>query len=82
VLVRELSWIRDVRGLRVACDQGRECSANALMRMRHVQNGIYMKMMNFRRFDPAFTSAGKVDLTRGNKDEEEVWVSSLMTVRA
>jgi 5-methylcytosine-specific restriction enzyme A len=36
-------------------------------------NGVYMKMMNFRRFDPAFTSAGKVGLTRGNKDEEEVW---------
>src|SRR5687768_8542981 len=32
-----------------------------------------MKMMNFRRFDPAFTSSGKVGLTRGNKDEELVW---------
>lgn len=36
-------------------------------------NGVYMKMMNFRRFDPAFTSAGKKGLSRGNKDEETVW---------
>jgi predicted RNA-binding protein with PUA-like domain len=32
-----------------------------------------MKMMNFRRFDPEYTSEGKVGLTRGNKDEEVVW---------
>jgi predicted HNH restriction endonuclease len=36
-------------------------------------NGVYMKMMNFRRFDPAYTVTGKVGLTRGNKDEEVVW---------
>jgi 5-methylcytosine-specific restriction enzyme A len=36
-------------------------------------NGVYMKMINFRRFDPAFTAAGKVGLTRGNKEEEQVW---------
>ncbi|MGE8944529.1 HNH endonuclease [Leptospira interrogans] len=36
-------------------------------------NGVYMKMMNFRRFDPAFTSSGRVGLSRGNKDEGEVW---------
>jgi predicted HNH restriction endonuclease len=36
-------------------------------------NGVYMKMMNFRRFDPEYTASGKVGLTRGNKDEEEVW---------
>lgn len=36
-------------------------------------NGVYMKMMNFRRFDPAFTSTGRVGLTRGNKEEEVVW---------
>jgi predicted HNH restriction endonuclease len=36
-------------------------------------NGVYMKMMNFRRFDPASIAAGKVGLTRGNKDEEAVW---------
>jgi 5-methylcytosine-specific restriction enzyme A len=36
-------------------------------------NGVYMKMMNFRRFDPAFTATGKVGLTRGNKDEAIVW---------
>ncbi len=36
-------------------------------------NGVYMKMMNFRRFDPEYTSDGKVGLTRGNKQEEVVW---------
>jgi predicted HNH restriction endonuclease len=36
-------------------------------------NGVYMKMMNFRRFDPEFTKEGKVGLTRGSKYEEVVW---------
>jgi len=36
-------------------------------------NGVYMKLMNFRRFDPAFTDAGKVGLSRGGKAEEDVW---------
>ncbi len=36
-------------------------------------NGVYMKMLNFRRFDPEFTSEGKTGLTRGNKEEEPVW---------
>ncbi len=36
-------------------------------------NGVYMKMMNFRRFDPDYTVNGKVGLVRGNKLEEVVW---------
>jgi 5-methylcytosine-specific restriction protein A len=36
-------------------------------------NGVYMKLMNFRRFDPAYTAAGKTGLSRGNRDEERVW---------
>jgi predicted HNH restriction endonuclease len=36
-------------------------------------NGVYMKLMNFRRFDPVFIDAGKVGLARGGKTEEEVW---------
>lgn len=36
-------------------------------------NGVYMKLMNFRRFDSKFIDAGKVGLTRGNKYEKEVW---------
>lgn len=36
-------------------------------------NGVYMKLMNFRRFDPTYTSSGKVGLERGNRDEELVW---------
>ena len=36
-------------------------------------NGVYMKMMNFRRFDPTFIASGRVGLSRGGKDEERVW---------
>jgi len=36
-------------------------------------NGVYMKMMNFRRFDPEVIASGKVGLQRGGKDEEAVW---------
>lgn len=36
-------------------------------------NGVYMKMMNYRRHDPAYAGAGKVGLSRGNKDEAAVW---------
>ena len=32
-------------------------------------NGVYMKLMNFRRFDPTFIGAGKVGLQRGGKGE-------------
>ncbi len=33
-------------------------------------SGVYMKLMNFRRFDPAYRGVG---LAHGNKDEEVVW---------
>ncbi|MBB4197344.1 putative HNH restriction endonuclease [Rhodoblastus sphagnicola] len=36
-------------------------------------NGVYMKLMNFRRFDKTFQAQGKTGLTRGNKLEEVVW---------
>jgi 5-methylcytosine-specific restriction protein A len=36
-------------------------------------NGVYMKMMNFRRFDPEVTSSGRVGLPRGNKEEAVIW---------
>ena len=41
-------------------------------RFRNV-NGAYMKLMNFRRFDPVFTQAGKRGLSRGGQAEEKVW---------
>jgi 5-methylcytosine-specific restriction protein A len=41
-------------------------------RFRNV-NGVYMKLMNFRRFDPVFTEVGKRGLSRGGQAEEEVW---------
>jgi 5-methylcytosine-specific restriction protein A len=36
-------------------------------------NGIYMKLMNFRRLDPNFQAAGKVGLQRGSALEKRVW---------
>ena len=33
-------------------------------------NGVYMKLMNFRRFDPSYDGKG---LQRGGRDEEVVW---------
>ncbi|MEQ1933812.1 MAG: HNH endonuclease [Fimbriimonadaceae bacterium] len=36
-------------------------------------NGVYMKVMNFRRFDPTFKSQGKVGLEHGSKEDEIVW---------
>lgn len=36
-------------------------------------NGVSMKMMNFRRLDPEYTSDGRVGLPSGNKLEESVW---------
>jgi 5-methylcytosine-specific restriction enzyme A len=36
-------------------------------------NGVYMKVMNFRRFDPHYTEQGKKGLQRGGKLEQQVW---------
>jgi predicted HNH restriction endonuclease len=41
-------------------------------KLRNV-NGVYMKLMNFRRFDHRFQAEGKVGLTRGNKLEAAIW---------
>lgn len=38
-------------------------------------NGVYMKMMNLRRFDPAYLKQKKSGLPRGAKLEEKVWSS-------
>lgn len=62
--VHELSDILNALGIQLR--RGREATfRNA--------DGVYMKMMNFRRFDPEVIASGKVGLTRGNKDEEVVW---------
>ena len=37
------------------------------------ENGVYMKLMNFRRLDPQYTALGKTGLSRGAQAEEEVW---------
>lgn len=36
-------------------------------------NGVYMKMMNFRRLDPEFTALGKSGLSQGAGLEKRVW---------
>lgn len=36
-------------------------------------NGVYMKMMNLRALDPAFTAQGKVGMSSGGKLERQVW---------
>ncbi|MFZ4968766.1 HNH endonuclease [Pseudomonas sp. Mn2068] len=36
-------------------------------------NGVYMKLNNFRRWDPSYTDSGRTGLAKGNKDEELVW---------
>lgn len=36
-------------------------------------NGVYMKVMNFRRFDQAFRAVGKIGLTHGAIGDENVW---------
>lgn len=36
-------------------------------------SGVYMKLMNFRRFDPTYLATGRVGLERGGKLEEVVW---------
>lgn len=62
--VAELSSILNALGVRLAR------SSSPTFRN---PNGVYMKMMNFRRFDPDVIASGAVGLTRGNKDEEVVW---------
>lgn len=36
-------------------------------------NGVYMKLGNFRRLDPTYTSEGRSGLSRGGKGDEDVW---------
>ena len=36
-------------------------------------NGVYMKLGNFRSWDPEYVKDGKTGLAKGNKDEEVVW---------
>jgi len=36
-------------------------------------NGVYIKLMNFRRFDPAYIDRGRSGLSRGGHLEEMVW---------
>ena len=62
--VRELSKILNLLGRKVGL---------AMTEKFRNANGVYMKMMNFRRLDPRFQVLGKVGLERGAKGEEEVW---------
>lgn len=37
------------------------------------ESGVYMKLLNFRRFDPSYTESGRVGLSHGGKGDELVW---------
>jgi len=37
------------------------------------ENGVYMKLMNFRRLDPQYTSEGKIGLQQGAEADQEIW---------
>ena len=61
--VVELSSLLNKMGLQIA---------NRTSEFRNA-NGVYMKAMNFRRFDPVYLQQGKSGLQRGGKLEEDVW---------
>lgn len=61
--ISELSAVLNKLGLELS-------DKNAVFRNA---NGVYMKVMNFRRFDTEYSGKGKKGLTRGNKLEEEIW---------
>jgi 5-methylcytosine-specific restriction protein A len=44
-------------------------------------NGVYMKVMNFRRFDSVYILQGKKGLQRGGKLEDDVWQDFAADIR-
>ena len=51
---------------------GRQLQRRGSETFRNV-NGVYMKLMNFRRLDPDYTAGGGVGLTRGAHADELTW---------
>ncbi|MHA6159382.1 HNH endonuclease [Pseudomonas sichuanensis] len=51
---------------------GKALGVGLVTNFRNV-NGVYMKLGNFRRWDPNYVKDGKKGLAKGNKLEEEVW---------
>ncbi|MGX9120307.1 HNH endonuclease [Mesorhizobium sp. BHbsci] len=51
---------------------GEKSGRASTVKFRNV-NGVYMKLMNFRRLDPAIQANGRVGLSRGSKTEVAVW---------
>jgi predicted HNH restriction endonuclease len=51
----------------------RSCLQATKLFLPRTASAVYLKMMNFRSHDPAFTSAGRVGMSNGNKLEPEVW---------
>lgn len=65
-------------------DAALEALSNVLNKMHRIngqsgsdtlrnRNGVYLKVMNFRRFDPAYVIEGKVGMQRGNRLEGVLW---------
>jgi 5-methylcytosine-specific restriction protein A len=62
----------EIKGLSAILNQISGSAAEGRPDFRN-PNGVYMKLMNFRRFDPVYQAQGKSGLVRGNKLEEAVW---------
>jgi len=64
--IQELSNVLQLLGQKIFSSSTRSMS------FRNV-NGVYMKLMNFRRLDPEYISDGKRGLSRGSNVDEQVW---------
>jgi 5-methylcytosine-specific restriction protein A len=76
----------ELRDKRFGKSDGRVTALSALLRAAGARNwlnttdqfrntnGVYMKLMNFRRFDPKIRASGHVGLRQGSKTEEAVWL--------
>jgi 5-methylcytosine-specific restriction protein A len=63
----------EIRALSVLLNELDSDITKASEKFRNV-NGVYMKIMNFRRFDPKYAAKGAVGLSRGGKGDEYVWM--------
>lgn len=63
---------REIQELSDALNKMRTADEKVSEKYRN-RNGVYMKLMNFRRFDPYYASKGRVGLSRGGKEEQQIW---------
>jgi 5-methylcytosine-specific restriction protein A len=63
----------EVKRLSEELNRLQQCLGQSASSTLRNANGVYMKMMNFRRFDPAYISQGKRGMTHGNALEAVIW---------